>query len=1042
MSTEFRTPDALAYRASVIEWLTAACSADNVLRAEAERRLLAAAAAPDSSYGLRLAEIALDPSLAVPIRHLAALALKQYVKTHWSDADEAFVPPLVPPADKAAIRALLPAGLADPVSHLQTAVAMAIASIAHWDYPQQWPQLVQQLVHCLLNPQQAELVKGAIKCLEMFTDGDNLSDDQLPDLMALLLPVLLRIFNNEGNAYSDRVRMRALSIVEALTKWLGVLKGHHKQLVTKSFIQSALPGWMTGFAGVLSAPDTPGGDCGMKIHVCKIVFHLLIDFAAQVKPLLPGLMVPLWSCFSNGLSVYETVAVHDDLLDAAGQDSDGDVLGLPTLASMLLELMHCIVDSKHTRSVLKAQLAPLLYTTLGYVQMTADEEELWHTDPNQYVADEDDMGVYTVRSSAVSLILSVLEVSGAEAFKALAAAVARRLDEAAAARARGVPAWWKLREAVVMTLGAVSDELLERPDAFNVKAFVSTVLVDDINQPDQPHLKGRAMWAASRFSRAVPEASVPFVTAAVEALQAPQQSHPLPVKICACRAVASFCPRDPRLVAPFLPAIIAGVTSLVEQVSEDTLHLVLDTLLAVVNVDAGVAGQHEALLTPRLVAVWQRFHTDRLIVSAVEDVLSALAQNRQCTQAVAGRLLPVLHGLLSAEHEQSGLSLTALVLLRALVLGAAGGPGPLGQPLLATFGQLCSLLRQSDESAIIKEGVACLKAFVRGARDQLPLLQHRVADDGRTVDGLQLAALAAAHVVEPSVSDSASLYGGGLISCLISSYPQSIGSLIGPLLSAVLARLATAQLPSLIQSLVIVFARLVPSHAPEVLTFLASNTVNGINALPHVLGLWTRWHEDLHSPIDLKASVTGLAVLLRLPEPSLDAINVPGELIVDKKSERAVTRSMAGHSADRWTTVPLRVKILHILAREHQVAAEEQLLKASGAQAEDDGDDDDWEDDGDDDDDDDELDDLAQFAKAVGGPSPFVNASDLLDDDDDWADDQDDPDDPLHNVDVKALVEDCVRQMASADAAALTQLGQQLTAIDQQTLLAIVRPNS
>jgi hypothetical protein len=49
-------------------------------------------------------------------------------------------------ADKAVIRNALPAGLRDPDSKIRTAVAMAIAAVANWDWPQEWPGLLENIV--------------------------------------------------------------------------------------------------------------------------------------------------------------------------------------------------------------------------------------------------------------------------------------------------------------------------------------------------------------------------------------------------------------------------------------------------------------------------------------------------------------------------------------------------------------------------------------------------------------------------------------------------------------------------------------------------------------------------------------------------------------------------------------------------------------------------------------------------------------------------------------------------------------------------------
>ena len=75
--------------------------------------------------------------------------LKRHVKEHWTPEAAKFREPLIEDAEKAAIRATLPAGLADANSKLRTAVGMAVAAIAKWDVPQAWPSLLPELVRVI-----------------------------------------------------------------------------------------------------------------------------------------------------------------------------------------------------------------------------------------------------------------------------------------------------------------------------------------------------------------------------------------------------------------------------------------------------------------------------------------------------------------------------------------------------------------------------------------------------------------------------------------------------------------------------------------------------------------------------------------------------------------------------------------------------------------------------------------------------------------------------------------------------------------------------
>jgi len=66
---------------------------------------------------------------------------------------------------QAAIKELLPAALEDPHGKIRTAVGMAIASIANWDWPEEWPGLMGYLLS-LINDR-TDVNKGSdfsIKC--------------------------------------------------------------------------------------------------------------------------------------------------------------------------------------------------------------------------------------------------------------------------------------------------------------------------------------------------------------------------------------------------------------------------------------------------------------------------------------------------------------------------------------------------------------------------------------------------------------------------------------------------------------------------------------------------------------------------------------------------------------------------------------------------------------------------------------------------------------------------------------------------------------
>lgn len=62
------------------------------------------------------------------------------------------------------VRKLLPSGLADDHSKVRNTVAYAVAAIAHWDWPESWPDLFEQLM-LALNSSNPNLVHGSMRVL-------------------------------------------------------------------------------------------------------------------------------------------------------------------------------------------------------------------------------------------------------------------------------------------------------------------------------------------------------------------------------------------------------------------------------------------------------------------------------------------------------------------------------------------------------------------------------------------------------------------------------------------------------------------------------------------------------------------------------------------------------------------------------------------------------------------------------------------------------------------------------------------------------------
>ncbi|KDQ12400.1 hypothetical protein BOTBODRAFT_34372 [Botryobasidium botryosum FD-172 SS1] len=97
-----------------------------------------------------LLQLALDPAQPLQVRQAASVYFKNNVRRRWDTESEE---PPVPNDDKLALRRqLVPAmvSLSSPSDKLiRIQVGEAVATVAEFDFPQQWPELVDQLVSSL-----------------------------------------------------------------------------------------------------------------------------------------------------------------------------------------------------------------------------------------------------------------------------------------------------------------------------------------------------------------------------------------------------------------------------------------------------------------------------------------------------------------------------------------------------------------------------------------------------------------------------------------------------------------------------------------------------------------------------------------------------------------------------------------------------------------------------------------------------------------------------------------------------------------------------
>uniref|UniRef100_A0A8C6WK97 Importin 9 n=2 Tax=Neogobius melanostomus TaxID=47308 RepID=A0A8C6WK97_9GOBI len=886
---------------ALIETLTAILSPVQEVRAAAEEQIKVLEVTEE--FGVHLAELTVDTQGALAIRQLASVILKQYVETHWCSQSEKFRPPETSDQAKAAIRELLPGGLRESISKVRSSVAYAVSAIAHWDWPEAWPQLFTLLMEMLVSGN-VNAVHGAMRVLTEFTR--EVTDTQMPLVAPVILPEMYKIFTM-AEVYSIRTRSRAVEIFTTCANLICAIE----ELEKVRPLCTAVHGSLRAVTALVK--NFPKPMVSSMQQILPIVWNTLTESAAT--------------------EVNYTEEVDDPI------DSDGEVLGFENLVFSIFEFVHTLLENNKFKNTVKKALPELIYYVILYMQITEDQIKVWTANPQQFVEDEDDDTFsYTVRISAQDLLLAVAAEFQNESAAALAAAATRHLQEAEQAKNSGNEHWWKIHEACMLALGSVKTIITENVKTgriqFDMHGFLAGVILADLNlAAASPFLLGRALWAASRFTAAMsPELIQQFLQATVSGLH---ESQPPSVRISAVRAIWGYCDQlklseSTHVLQPFLPSVLEGLVQLAAQFSSEVLTLVMETLCIVCTVDPAFTTSAENKICPLTIAIFLKYNNDPVVASLVTDIFKELAQIEGCQVPMQMRLIPTLISIMQAPPDKipTGLCATSIDILTTVVRNTKP---PLSELLVCqAFPVVAQCTLRTDDNAIMQNGGECLRAYVSVSLEQVA--QWR---DEQGNSGLWYVMQVVNQLLDPRTSEFTAAFVGRLVSTLISRAGTELGEQLDQILRAILSKMQQAETLSVMQSLIMVFAHLVHSQLEPLLEFLCSLPgPTGKPALEFVMTEWMSRQHLFYGQYEGKVSTVALCKLLQhgliADDKRLQDIVVKGEEIYAPE-EGIRTRSKSAKNPERWTNIPLLVKIFKLIINELATVVETNSCKATAA---------------------------------------------------------------------------------------------------------------
>ncbi|GIL86369.1 hypothetical protein Vretifemale_14670 [Volvox reticuliferus] len=789
------------------------------------------------------------------------------------------------------------------------------------------------------------------------------------------------------------------------------------QLTSTDMMHVDLPGPRTGLATRLAAQDTSGW--AVRMLCLKSLTQLISYFSKPLQQHMQRVMQASWEMYTSSLGLYQMhlvlgpseggLASEEAEGDLYGKmDLEGNTLDLESLLAQLFELLMALIGLPRYTKIIRPALPEMSYLVVSYMQMTASQATEWLENPAQYVADEED-NTFTVRVSGELLIDSLMQAFNLDAAGALVDAVERRTQEAAASQAAGQAGWWKLREAALLALGCcvasfpggVGDGRggggrgqRQRATMAGLQSRLQ-LLVDEVLRADlqgpliNPLLVGRAMWLAARLQPILrPDQQGPLLAAAAAGLN----SHlPSPVKIGACRVLASLAPRVPaEVLGPLADSLYGGLLALLTCSGEEALNLVLESMVPLVKADPTAAARAlPALLTP-LLQVWSRYVTDPLLAESSLEVLAVLARVPQCLGPLTQQVLPVVAKVVQQPRGQpDGLVEGCLDLLAMLVRPgkrevvaavAANCCGPLlallpGGPAAdvdddtgtLTHGAvelLVELVRAGGEdflswAAPSMNGAAIVS--VQGATSSpssaslSPMSTSPTGCHGAPASAASDAAIFSAllsttlRMLDPAADEYRTCLAGDLAAALVHCLPSraAVQPVLGELLEACCRKLAASNLSPLVGGLLAALGHMALVggaggwlEALGAMQMASQDAGAPTSGLQIVLPLLLERHSDVRGALATRVICLALLEMLQSRHPLLMAITVRGKRH-DLNTGVRTRRQAAAAGGEQWMVVPAAVKMAAVVA---ELMADQRWLgeeEADGSEDDDDDGDDD-----------------------------------------------------------------------------------------------------
>lgn len=462
----------------------------------------------------------------------------------------------------------------------------------------------------------------------------------------------------------------------------------------------------------------------------------------------------------------------------------------------------------------------------------------------------------------------------------------------------------KKREVALYILGSLADDIVKyrnRKGASNLSLvnIFSSIALPDLKNKDTPTiLKGRAMWCATQISGLMADKDPHCIDIVNTSVSMLGKENQLSLRICACRSLIHFINKvdveQIENLSSYISSILESVDDLLTKCDEDTIHIPVAAMKQLSKLDEQAVANIAHESAPHLLKIFAVYHDRPLVGPDLLDIFKMWTNYEKCKTIFCNNYTPFALKIvknyfymtntkgatdLTAEDnakrqkdafralDDADTMLDSSILQHSLdilsrLLKKTDPESQEHSALIDIFPVLLQIALESQDLYLLLHTTSTLRTFIAVSHEKIK--ERKVSKKILEV---------AKKMLLPETTEATAVFLGNFIIQIFSKISPKIDT---DILMGIVEKVRKCRIPTIVQSLVLVYARLFHTNPDKIIQFLSETSVNNKISLKVLLDKWL-----LHQPLfrgnyAKNTTFSALLNIFSLENPQIMSLNVVG----------------------------------------------------------------------------------------------------------------------------------------------------------------------